>query len=123
MLFDTYAWVELFNDTPTGRKVEQLMNSSQNCTSMVSLAELTNWSLKNGFEPDKIISKLKEHSAILPVEEKIAILAGEFYFEYRKQIRDWGMIDSIIYATSLVYGLKVVTGDKHFSDLPNALML
>jgi len=62
-------------------------------------------------------------SDVLDLDEEIAILAGKINFENKKKIKNWGMLDSFIYSTARLYGLKTLTGDKHFKDLEEVEML
>jgi predicted nucleic acid-binding protein len=57
------------------------------------------------------------------LDQKICILAGKLSFQRKRLIKGWGMIDSLILATALVSNLKILTGEKHFKDLPNVEML
>jgi predicted nucleic acid-binding protein len=41
----------------------------------------------------------------------------------KKEIADWGLADSIVYATGQTKKAKVVTGDEHFKKLKNVLYL
>jgi len=38
-------------------------------------------------------------------------------------VKGWGLVDSIMLATARVRKMKVVTGDEHFRDLPEAIMI
>ncbi|MEK6954656.1 MAG: PIN domain-containing protein [Candidatus Micrarchaeota archaeon] len=114
MLFDTYSWVELFNDTEAGRRVANLINAETAATAMATISELTSWAIRNNRDPSLIIENVKRLSAILEFREDIAKLAGELHIQYKKEMKDFGMVDSMIYATALANGLKLVTGDRHF---------
>ncbi|MGB9717004.1 MAG: PIN domain-containing protein [Thermoproteota archaeon] len=51
----------------------------------------------------------------------IAEIAGEIDVE--KKVGNWGLADSIILATARKTNTKVVTGDKHFADLKNEVVM
>lgn len=55
-----------------------------------------------------------ERSYIIPLNEKIALLAADIKQKYKLHT-----IDAIIYATAQYKGLILVTGDQHFKGLPN----
>lgn len=123
MLFDTHAWIELFLDSDRGKRVSSLMNEEPPATSVVSLAELQSWALRNGLQPRKYLETVLERSFVLPLTNEISPLAGELHHLYRKQIADWGMVDSLIYATSLARGMRLVSGDRHFKGKPGVEFL
>lgn len=123
MLLDTYAWVEFFLGTEKGEKVEKFLEKEECFSSIISIAETSEWCLKNRFRADFFIERIKRLSKVLKLNEDIVKFAGKINFENKKTIKNWGMIDSLIYATARIYGLKFLTGDKHFEDLMGVEML
>ena len=125
MLFDTSVWIEFFQGTDKGKKVEKILVREENFTSIVTFAEVINWCFKNNKE-DKIeayIEGIKKGSKILDLDEIIIIIAGELNYRRKQMEKNWGMLDSFILATAQVYNLKILTKDLHFKDLPNIEML
>lgn len=53
MLFDTSAWIEFFQGTEKSKKIENILRTEENFTSIVTLAEVVNWCFKNNVQ-DKI---------------------------------------------------------------------
>lgn len=39
------------------------------------------------------------------------------------KVKDFGMIDALILASARKRGLKILTGDKHFENFENVVML
>ena len=125
MLLDTSAWIELFQGTDNSAIVKNILETGENFTSAITFAEIVYWCSRNGLD-DKISSYLdgiKNGSTILGLSEAIAISAGKLNYERKKTVKNWGMIDSLILATSLIYDLKILTKDSHFKDLENAEIL
>lgn len=124
MLLDTYAWIELFKGSAKGKKVEEIIKAEKEVfTSIVSLAEITKWCLDNKRDVYQRLEIVKNYSEILDLDKKIVIIAGKINFEIRKTVKDFGMIDSLIYSTAQIYTLKLLTGDEHFRNLDNVIML
>ena len=123
MILDSSAWIEFFQGTEKGKKVELVLKSDQSFTSIVTISEVVNWSLKNNFDSNMFIEKIEKISKIIPLNKEIVILAGKLNFENKKKIKNWGMLDSFIYSTALTYNLKVLTGDNHFYKLNNVEMI
>ena len=53
----------------------------------------------------------------------MAILAGEINHRRKAEKKGWGMADSLILATARVSSAKVVTGDRHFEGLTDAILV
>lgn len=123
LLFDTFAVIEFLEDTGKGRKVFSLMKEEPPSISVVSISELASWLRKKGLDSKKIILRLKDSLTVLPLSESAAELGGELHYEIKKNTPGWEMVDSIIYATALENGLKLVTGDKHFQNRPETIFL
>ncbi len=125
MLFDTSAWIEFFQGTEKGKKVQESLKSEEIFTCIVTFAELVNWCLRNRLERkiSLYIKTIKQGSELIDLGETMVTLAGRLNYERKMIVRDWGMMDSFILATSLVYDLKIITKDLHFKDLPNAVIL
>ena len=125
MLLDTSAWIEFLRGTKQGKKVANVLNSENNFTSIITIAELSNWCLKNNLEKHitNYLDQMKIHTQILEIDETIMLLAGKFNFERKKRIKNWGMIDSIILSSALKYDLNIITKDTQFSDIENVQLL
>ncbi len=125
MLLDTSAWIELFQESDKTAIVKNVLETEENFTSAITFAEIVNWCLKNNID-DKIIEYIggiKKGSKILELDETIIISAGKINYDRKKIVKNWGMIDSFILATALLYNLKILTKDFHFKDLENVKML
>ena len=123
MLLDTYAWVEIIKNSPAGRRTTEMLGNEGLATSIASIAELSSWAHRSGLNARIIIEKVKSASTILQLTEEIAELAGELQVSIKKDTPDWGMVDSMIYATAVAHGIKVITGDSHFRGKPNAVLI
>ena len=125
MLLDTSAWIEFFQDTDKRPIVQTILKNEENFTSEITFAEIVNWCFKNKVE-SKIqgyVEGIKKGSKILMLNESIIIYAGKLNYERKKLIKNWGMLDSLILATALLYDLKILTKDSHFKDLENVEVL
>jgi len=123
MLLDTYAWIGYFIGNSEGKKVEKILFDKDCYTSIVSLAEIIEWCLKRGLNPESYVDIVNKNSIIIFLDRLIAETAGKINFENKKTIKNWGMVDSFIYATARIYGIKVLTGDPHFKELDGVEMI
>jgi predicted nucleic acid-binding protein len=66
---------------------------------------------------------IKEKSALVPLDESIAIESAKVQTRIKKEIDGWGLAGSIVYATAIVKKAEVVTGDEHFKKLKNVFFI
>src|SRR3989344_2876516 len=105
MLFDTSAWVEFFIKSEKGELVKNILKTEECHTSIVSLAEISNWALRENQDGKELVKFISFSSKILNLNAEISFLAGELNFNRKKIIKNWGMADSLILSTSLFYSL------------------
>lgn len=125
MLLDSSAWIEFFKGTEKSKRVEEVLKSEDNHTCIVTIAEVINWCLKNNLEIKlhEYVDGILKGSTVLDLNMQIITAAGRINYERKKNVKNWGMIDSMILATSLFYDLKILAKDPQFKDLPNVELL
>lgn len=128
-VMDAYAWIEYFAGSEKGEKINIYIGSSL-CTPSIVIAELRKklrGEIRKGNETRKGMEERLEFvaktSAIVGLDYSTALKAGDISFEKKKQIKGWGMADSIILATAKSLGAKVITGDQHFKNEKDAVLL
>jgi predicted nucleic acid-binding protein len=117
IVLDSFAWIEYFNGTRTGEKVQNLLGSERVLTPAIVVAELSEKYKRLNREFGSKYDFLRARTSVVPIEEGLARVAGEINFERKKMVRGWGMADSMILATARRSGSRIVTGDPHFKDL------
>ena len=123
-VIDSYAWVEYFRGTESGEKVRPFVERDSGATSTLTLAELKEKYLREKWPSfDEDLAFIMARTTLAPVDPQTAILAGEINHQRKKTKTNWGMADSIILATARNVSAKVVTGDPHFKDLPEAILI
>ncbi len=123
-VIDAYAWIEYFRGTPSGDAVRPYVEGDRAATSTLTLAELKEKYLREkwgSFQED--LEFIAVRTLTMPIDRRIALLAGELNHTRKRSTRDWGMADSVILATARSASAKVVTGDKHFEGLPDAIVI
>jgi len=123
---DSYAWIEYFMGTKTRENAKAIIeNSEEKITPSICLAEVYAKTLK--VESQEIAEKqktfIKEKSALVPLDELIAVEAAKVQVRMKNEIDGWGLADSIVYATAIIKKAEVVTGDEHFKKLKNVLFI
>ena len=122
-LLDTSAWIEFFIKSDKGEKVGNYLKTKPCYTTMVSLAEISNWASKNNLDADKFVKFVTGLTQILDLSESVSILAGKLNFQRKRVNKNWGMLDSFVLASALIYGLIILTKDHHFRDLKKVEIL
>jgi predicted nucleic acid-binding protein len=112
--------------TKTGENAKAIIeNSEEKITPSICLAEVYAKTLK--VESQEIAEKqktfIKEKSALVPLDELIAVEAAKVQVRMKIEIDGWGLADSIVYATAIIKKAEVVTGDEHFKKLKNVLFI
>jgi predicted nucleic acid-binding protein len=123
MLLDTSAWIEFFIGSEKGKRVKEVLYTYNCYSSIVTLAEVTNWALKEDRDVKVLVEAIKHLSNIIKLDDDISVLAGKLNFGRKKSNKKWGMLDSFILASGTIYGLKVLTKDNDFKDISDAEML
>lgn len=127
IVFDAYAWVEYALNGPEADKVKDLLENTKEAFTPASvIAELNESMLKNKVEKrimSQVIEFIRSRSLVVAIDSEIAELAGKINFDHKKKIKNWGMLDSFVYAVSTSKNAKVLTGDPHFKGLDNVIYL
>ena len=123
-VIDSYAWIEYFRGSDAGRNALRYIESNAAATSVLSLAELKEKYLREGLPSfDEDLAFMTARTALAQVDRQTATLAGQINYERKPKAKGWGMADSVILATARISSARVVTGDKHFEGLADAIML
>jgi predicted nucleic acid-binding protein len=125
-VIDSYAWIEYFMGTEAGEKAKPIIESQEEkITPTICLAEIYAKTLKvEGKElAEKQRAFIKEKSALAALDEPTAVESAEIQTKMKREIEDWGLADSIVYATALLKKAEVITGDEHFKKLKNVLFI
>ena len=123
VVLDSFAWIEYFNGTSAGERVQGLMENGLAVTPAIVVAELSEKYRRLNREFGSKYDFVRARTSIIPLEEELARAAGELNFERRKRVKGWGMADSIVLATARRSGSKIATGDPHFKDLPEETIM
>ena len=124
MLLDTSAWVEYFQDTEKGKKIAKIIGTAETiCVCPLTYAEISAWATKNNADPHNYISKINELSRTIYLEEEILVLGGKIHCNQRKENRKISLVDAVIYSSSAVHGLTLLTCDADFAGLANVEIL
>ncbi len=127
IIFDAHAWFEYTLDSPKAERVADLLQSASEAITPASvLAELKESMLRQGIRAsvlNRILAYIKSRTTIVVIDSTVAELAGEINFAQKRIMKNWGMLDSFVYATAKVRHGRVLTGDPHFKQLKDVIYI
>lgn len=129
-VIDTFAWVEYFIGSSKGKSARRYIESGRAATPSIVFLELRKWFLREIEARRRTLEGMNDAfdfaesaTQIVDLDEKLAKSAGETDFLMKKKLRNWPMVDSIVYTVAKEGGALVITGDTHFKSLENVIML
>ena len=126
-IIDSYAWLEYFMGSEAGRKVREIIDNEtdEKLTPSICLAETYAKILKTEDKEKAELRRtfIKSRSALIPLDEDLAVEAAKTDVAMKRKVQNWGLADSIVLSTARDRKGKVVTGDPHFRELDDALMI
>jgi predicted nucleic acid-binding protein len=124
MLLDSFAWMEYFMGTLKGGKVKGFVDDdSQLYTSPIVIAEIYSKSLRTDGKAEERKDFIIKRCAVVLLDENIAVEAAKIHAENKVKTPDFGLADAIILASARSRKIKVLTGDPHFKNFDDAVML
>jgi predicted nucleic acid-binding protein len=128
-VIDSYAWIEYFLGSEAGKKVRKFVEGAESATPTMVVAELSRKlqrKVKEGVETEvgraQKLEFVRSSTVVIPLDWDTAARAGEIDSQRKDLVRNWGLADSIVLATAVNGGAKVVTGDRHFADLKDEIV-
>lgn len=123
MLLDSFAWFEYLMGTEEGKKVKRLVDDDiQLYTSPIVIAEVYSKSLRTDGKAEERKDFIIKRCAMVTLDGNIAVEAAKIHAENTKSL-NFGLADAFILASARNRKIKVVTGDPHFEDFEDAIML
>jgi|SRR3989344_6488064 len=122
-VLDTFAWIEYFQASKKGEIVKNLIENNKIATPIIIFAELADAYLRIGEELGERQNFIISKATIINLTTQACIEGAKIKIEMRKTEKDFGLIDGIIYAIAKDLKAKLVTGDSHFKNAKDVVML
>ncbi|MCX6664950.1 MAG: type II toxin-antitoxin system VapC family toxin [Euryarchaeota archaeon] len=117
--FDSSAWIEYFAGTKKGKTVKEILEGNdQILTSSICLLEIKNKYIQEEQEFHDRIEFICNNSSIIEITKELALLGADM-----KQKHKLYTVDALIYATAQIHRSTLLTGDAHFKNLKNVILL
>ena len=124
-MVDAWAWVEYLVGSELGTKLNKILDESNNevYTCAITLAEVISKVARENRDVEAAYSILSSNSKIVKIDKELSLEAGLLHCEVRKTLKDFGLADAYVLATARKLNAKVLTGDLHFKNIKDAVMI
>jgi predicted nucleic acid-binding protein len=124
-VIDAWAWVEYLIGSGHGRKLSDVLEDSNSevYTCAITMAEVISKVAKEKRDIEGARSVVSSNSQIVNIDEELSCQAGFLHCEMRKSLKDFGLADAYVLATARALNAKVLTGDLHFKNMKEAIMI
>ena len=124
-VIDTHAWIEYLTATNTGTKIKTLLekNNTETFTCAVTLAEVISKIAREQLDTEFAYAIVTSNSEIVDADEQLSKQAGILHAQIRKTKKDFGLADAYTLATARLLNAKILTGDPHFKDIKEAILI
>jgi len=128
---DTYAWIEYFLGSDSGRIVKDYVDAGEMVTPSIVLAEVARKYLCEGVKEKDVIRRLsfiEFNSTVKEIDSELSIAAARAYLELLDRAKTEGLkkpslADGIVLATGRILKAKIITGDEHFRGLDEVVYI
>lgn len=135
IVFDSYAWIEYFLGSASGRVVNGYLEDEEILTPSIVLAEVSRKYLREGVADSEIIKRLNfitTRSTVVELDVDLSLMAAKAYMELYERAKSVGktgrtgtpsLTDGVVLATGRASNAKILTGDLHFKGLPEVVYM
>ena len=104
--------------------MKELLSSEQVFVSVIQIAEVADWSVRNNLPAVEEITAVKEFAQIVPLDEKICEDSARIKKKRRSGgHKDFGLVDALILATARSVNQRLLTIDQHFAGEEDCMVL
>jgi predicted nucleic acid-binding protein len=122
---DARAWIEYLVGSEYGSKLNEILDDdgSEIYTCAVTLAEVISKVAREGRDVEVAYSLLLSNSQIMDADEELSKNAGLLHAEVKQKEKNFGLADAYVLATAKKLKSKVLTGDAHFKNIKDAVLI
>lgn len=121
---DAWAWIEYLDGAEGGRRVgAAIENDDEIFTCALTIAEVVSRVTRKGMNVKIAYDVMLNNSQVVNADEELSLEAGLLHFEMRKTVKDFGLADAYVLATARKLKSKILTGDPHFKNIKEAVLI
>ncbi|MEM3041788.1 MAG: PIN domain-containing protein [Nitrososphaerota archaeon] len=124
-IIDAYAWVVYLIGSDAGSKVKDILaeEKTESYTCAVTLADVISKVAREGRDFETAYDIITSNSSVVDVDEELSKETGILHAEMRKIRKDFGLADAYVLAIARRNDLKILTGDIHFKNVEEAILI
>ena len=124
-VIDAWAWVEYLVGSEHGAELNKILEDNDNevYTCAITVAEVISKVSRENRDVKEAYDMLTSNSRVVNIDQELSLKTGILHSELRKTLKDFGLADAYVLATARKLNAKVLTGDKHFQNIKDAVML
>lgn len=123
-IIDAYSWIEYLNGSEKGEKVDNILNSENEIFVLpITIAEVVSKVKRNDKDEKIAYESIIKRAKIIETIPRVAKEAGLLHAEMRKKFAQFGIVDALLIKTAKNIQAKIITGDNHFKDFSEAIMI
>jgi len=120
---DSFAWFEYFLGSNAGMKARPYIEAGNAITPTIVIAELADKYSREKMPFSEKLNFILLRTQDAGLDVAIARQSGTLNRERKKVAKRWGLADSIILATARTRHARIITGDEHFRDLADDVIM
>ena len=122
---DAWTWVEYLIGSERGAKLKEVLDESDSevYTCAITVGEVISKVAREGMDVEAAFGLLLSNSQVVNVDEELSLQAGLLHCEMRRNLKDFGLADAYVLATARALKAKILTGDLHFKNVKDAVLL
>jgi PIN domain nuclease of toxin-antitoxin system len=122
-VIDSFAWIEYFAGSSAGLKAKTFIENVNGITPTIVVAELSEKYRREKLRFNEGLMFIAAKTRIVALDSETAEKAGALSYERKRLVKHWGLGNSIVLATARKLKARVVTGDEHFRDLIDEVIM
>lgn len=124
LIIDSFVWIEYLNGSIAGEKVKKYLLENNDIYILdIIIAEVVSKVKRENSNVDIAYKALISNSKIIPISPEIAKESGLLHAEIKEKIKNFGLVDAFILLTARKFNAKILTGDKHFENFKEAILI
>ena len=125
IVVDASSWIDYFEGRNTGEKVKSYIENIGNeiITNVLNLAEISSLFTRKGFDLEEALKIIFSNSKTYYFDRDFSKEAGILHAEIRKEIKDFGLADAFVLLTARKLNAKILTGDNHFRNFKETILI
>ena len=122
LVIDAYAWIS-YLEGDNERVKNFIENNNELYTNIVTVSETISKAKRKNMNANLALEAISSLSNVLNIDIDFSNETGLLHAEIRKNIKDFGLADSFVLLTAIKLNAKILTGDQHFKNFKEAILI